>query len=68
VPFIVKAGSHLEAVLREDLDPVSLPMAAVIDGAPGARSDTLQHETGVRFPYLSPANVTQPVEGVREEL
>ena len=68
MPFIVKAGSHLEAVLREDLDPVSLPMAAVIDGAPGARSDTLQHETGVRFPYLSPANVTQPVEGVREAI
>jgi|AntDeeMetagen681_2_1112603.scaffolds.fasta_scaffold00343_11 hypothetical protein len=68
VPFIVKAGSHLEAVLCEDLDPVSLPTAAVIDGAPGARSDTLQHETGVRFPYLSPANVTQPVEGVRKAL
>ncbi len=66
VPFIVKAGSHPEAVLREDLDPVSLPMAAVIDGAPSARSDTLQHETGVRFPYLSPANVTQPLNGVRE--
>jgi len=43
-------------------------MGAVIDGVPGARSDTLQHETGVRFPCLSPANVTQPVEGVREAL
>ncbi len=68
VPFIVKAGSHLEAVLREDLDPVSVPMAAVIDGAPRARSDTLHHETGVRFPYLSPANVTQPADGVGDVL
>ena len=68
VPLIVKAESHLESVLREYLDPVSLPMAAVIDGAPAARSDTLQHETGVRFPHLSPANVTQPVEGVRESM
>jgi|GEM_PF-1340178 hypothetical protein len=68
VPFIIKAGSHLEAVLREDLDPVSLPMAAVIDGAPGARTDTLQHETGVRFPYLCPANVTQPIDRVGDAL
>jgi len=68
VPFIVNAGSGFEAVLRECLEPVSLPMAAVIDGAPGARTDTLQHETGVRFPYLSPANVTEPVDGKRGAL
>ncbi len=65
VPFIVKAGTNLEGILREVLDPVSLPVAAVIDGAPGTCRDNPCHETGVRFPYLSPLNVT---EGMKEEV
>ncbi|WP_416838772.1 hypothetical protein [Haloferax sp. DFSO52] len=62
VPFIVRAGTDLGGVLREVLEPVSLPMAAVIDGAPGAYRDDMQLETGVRLPYLSPANVTVALE------
>lgn len=58
VPFVVSAGSDLEATLREEIQPISVPMAAVIDGAPSAHVETRRYETGVRFPYLSPANVT----------
>ncbi|MFC7216043.1 hypothetical protein ACFQO4_18395 [Saliphagus sp. GCM10025334] len=64
VPFIVRAGTNLEGILREVLEPVSLPMAAVIDGAPGACRDDPRYETGVRFPYLSPSNVTEELEEV----
>lgn len=68
VPFIIEAGTDLEAVLRGVLEPVSLPMAAVIDGAPGVCTETCCYETGVRFPYLSRANIINPIDEERNDL
>lgn len=52
-PFIVNAGSDIETVLRNEIDPISLPMMAVINGSPSAKEETCTHETGIRFPGIT---------------
>lgn len=48
-PFIVNTGRDIETVLRSEINPITLPMMAVINGSPSAREETCTHETGVHF-------------------
>lgn len=52
-PFIVKAGPEIETVLRKDINPISLPMMAVINGSPSTMEETRTYETGIRFPGIA---------------
>lgn len=58
VPFIVQAGATLERVLTDELAPISLPLMVAINGSPAAKETTLTRDTGVRFPSVSDASVT----------
>jgi len=48
-PFIVTTGQDIETVLRTEINPITLPMMAVINGSPSAREETCTHETGIYF-------------------
>lgn len=48
-PFIVTTGPDIETVLRSEINPITLPMMAVINGSPSAREETCTYETGIYF-------------------
>jgi len=55
VPFVVQAGPGIKQVLTEAVSPITIPMMAVLNGSPPARTESKVHETGIRFPNVSPA-------------
>lgn len=68
-PFIVNAGPEIETILRHEIDSISLPMMAVINGSPAAREETLRHETGIRFPGITlsrVSNTRSSIEVIKE--
>jgi hypothetical protein len=63
VPFVVQAGPGVKQVLSEAVSPITVPMMAVLNGSPPARTESKVHETGVRFPNVSPAVIRRGKAG-----